>query len=614
VLTKQTSAGHLDYAVFSLFLIPLVVLIHLWVAPYTKVEESFNIQATHDVLVYGTPLSSVYQKLSSSYDHFVFPGAVPRTFIGPVLLAGVARPFAALFGHRHSQFIVRALLGWFNAYSLLWFRRQLQNACGPAVARWYVVLQVSQFHVMFYASRTLPNMFAFGMSKSPTPEGIPLSIPAKSYQSPSIATFAFGLLLPHKQPAKANPRIRMALALFVFAAVVFRSEIALLLATNALWLLIIPQISLQRLIPPFLVSFVAALAISVPIDSYFWQKPIWPELWGFYYNVVQGSSSNWGTSPWHWYFTSALPKMISPPLGLFFVWCSLSSPAYGRIAQRLIIPNLLFVAIYSLQPHKEARFIFYVVPPLTAAAALGASTLVNQVPARMATDETGRRAIRNIIFFIVSGSILATCLSSAVMLVASSLNYPGGDALAALHGMIEHDQSTVSSSVVTVHADVLSCMTGVTLFGVAEGNGLPQHHRLTTDPDVVLRGHDSKPSVSLVLDKTEDEGALSDPNFWAKFDYLLMEDDKAIKGGNWDTVAVVEGFSGPEILSPGIPHVEEEPRGVKRIGMAANVDALRRRIMDLTGGWWVGPKTVPKIRIMKRVKDTSDKVTKEAIS
>lgn len=164
-------AGHLDHVVLSLCLIPLVILVHLCVAPYTKVEESFNIQATHDVLVYGTPLSSIYQKLSTSYDHFAFPGAVPRSFIGPVLLAGVARPFAALFGHSHSQFVVRALLGCFNAYSLLFFRRQLHNACGPAVARWYVVLQVSQFHVMFYASRTLPNMFAFGLSKSPASLG-----------------------------------------------------------------------------------------------------------------------------------------------------------------------------------------------------------------------------------------------------------------------------------------------------------------------------------------------------------------------------------------------------------------------------------------------------------
>lgn len=151
---------------FSL-LIPVVALVHLLAAPYTKVEESFNIQATHDVLVYGTPLSNVFQKLSSSYDHFAFPGAVPRTFIGPVLLAGIARPVEAILGDFASpQFIVRALLGLFNVQALLFFKRQLHSACGPTVARWYVVLQASQFHIMFYASRTLPNMFAFGFSES----------------------------------------------------------------------------------------------------------------------------------------------------------------------------------------------------------------------------------------------------------------------------------------------------------------------------------------------------------------------------------------------------------------------------------------------------------------
>jgi alpha-1,6-mannosyltransferase len=146
-----------------------VVLIHLVAAPNTKVEESFNIQATHDVLVYGTPLSNIYQKLSSSYDHFAFPGAVPRTFIGPVLLAGIARPFEIILGGlAHPQVLVRAVLGLFNALALIFFKRQLHIACGPAVARWYLVMQASQFHIMFYASRTLPNMFAFGLSKSPS--------------------------------------------------------------------------------------------------------------------------------------------------------------------------------------------------------------------------------------------------------------------------------------------------------------------------------------------------------------------------------------------------------------------------------------------------------------
>lgn len=143
-----------------------VVSVHLLAAPYTKVEESFNIQATHDVLVYGAPLSNINQKLTSSYDHFSFPGAVPRTFIGPLFTATFSQPLVALVGFQHAQLIARALLGLFNAGALIFFRAQLHAACGPAVSRWYAALQASQFHLMFYASRTLPNMFAFGLSKS----------------------------------------------------------------------------------------------------------------------------------------------------------------------------------------------------------------------------------------------------------------------------------------------------------------------------------------------------------------------------------------------------------------------------------------------------------------
>jgi alpha-1,6-mannosyltransferase len=150
-------------------LIPTLVLLHLVVAPYTKVEESFNIQAAHDVLVYGTPTSDIHHKLSTTYDHFTFPGAVPRTFVGPVFLAAFAQPIVALVGFQHAQFVVRAILGLFNATCMHIFARNLGRAYGPGVARWYMLLQASQFHIIFYASRTLPNMFAFGLSMSAKP-------------------------------------------------------------------------------------------------------------------------------------------------------------------------------------------------------------------------------------------------------------------------------------------------------------------------------------------------------------------------------------------------------------------------------------------------------------
>jgi alpha-1,6-mannosyltransferase len=77
-------------------LIPTVILIHLFVSPYTKVEESFNIQAMHDILVHGIPGSNADQFLTSNYDHVSFPGSVPRTFAGALVLSGLSGPFVGL--------------------------------------------------------------------------------------------------------------------------------------------------------------------------------------------------------------------------------------------------------------------------------------------------------------------------------------------------------------------------------------------------------------------------------------------------------------------------------------------------------------------------------------
>lgn len=393
--------------------------------------------------------------------------------------------------------------------------------------------------------------------------------------------------------------------LFVFAAVVFRSEVALLLATNALWMLIIPQTSLGQLVPPFAVSFVLSVAITVLVDSYFWQKFLWPELWGFYYNVVQGSSSNWGTSPFYYYFTSAIPKLLLNPLAVPSMLIALWSPAYYRLAQRFVIPNLLFVAIYSIQPHKEARFIFYVVPPLTAAAALGIVSLTKTASAKNKSDSSLKPALtKQLSTLVLAASILATFLASAGMLLVSTLNYPGGQALAALNALIRAEQPLIDSSIVAVHADVLSCMTGVTRFGVSSGNNVPTRHNFVGDVSVVFAGNsdgsDSAPAAWLTLDKTEDEAALVMEDFWVRFDYLLMEDERAVKGGLWDTVAVVEGYAGIEVLKPGVETGQSELEGVRRVGRGAQLTALRDRVRQLTGGWWVGPKLSPRIRIMKR--------------
>ncbi|KAK3310638.1 Alg9-like mannosyltransferase family-domain-containing protein [Chaetomium strumarium] len=621
------AAGLLDS--FLYLLIPGLILVHLVVAPYTKVEESFNIQAAHDVLVYGTPTSNIHQRLSSSYDHFTFPGAVPRTFVGPVLLAGFAQPIVALVGFQHAQLVVRAILGLFNAACLLVFARNLRRAYGAGTARWYLLFQASQFHIMFYASRTLPNMFAFGLT-----------------------TLAFALLLPEpSNPKSTARRQRLSIAMFVFAATIFRAEVALLLGATILHLLLIPALSLERILFPFSVSFLTALVTSVPIDSYFWQRPLWPELWGFYYNVVRGSASNWGVSPWHYYFTSAVPRLLVNPLSYaILIPHSLYHPSLRRAATRLALPSLLFIAIYSLQPHKETRFIFYAVPPLTAAASLSANFVFTR---------RGKSALSFLCAAALLLSVLATFLASTAMLALSALNYPGGEALDHLRSAIvlssppppPHEPSSDNGGVVVeglglgvglvpvvvhVHADVLACMTGVTLFqsstaesmvdaGAVSLIGDPKSNneggviktkktRTGTKQQDISGGHRTGSGRTvMMLDKTEDKSVLARPEFWRQFDYLLVEDPQKVVGGQWETVGVVKGYAGIEIVKPGREKSrdseEEEAdkegrRGgepaVNVVGMGRTVAVWKKRVRALTGGWWIGPRMVERIYILSR--------------
>ncbi|KAL7953869.1 glycosyltransferase family 22 protein [Trichoderma compactum] len=536
-----------------LFAVPLL---HLLAAPYTKVEESFNLQATHDILTYGTPTHDVGARLSSTYDHFAFPGAVPRTFIGSVLLAGVSQPLVALAGFRHAQLIVRAVLGCFNAVCLVVFGGAVREAFGKGAARWWVVLSVSQFHVVFYLSRTLPNMFAFGLT-----------------------TLASAFLLPKNDTKKAHVRRRQAIALLVFATAVFRSELAILLAATGLLLLANGLLGPWELIVVFLASFATSLALSVPVDSYFWQRPLWPELAGFYYNAVLGSSSNWGVSPWHYYFTSALPRLLLNPLCFPLIGLALFHPATSRRAQHLLIPSLAFITIYSIQPHKETRFIFYAIPPLTAAAAAGASFF---------SSRWSKSPLYSLATIVLSLSVLASFAASTAMLLLSSLNYPGGDAISQLYAITA--SITSSPSELFVHADVLTCMTGLTLFGQNLYGSVP-----------------TSSSPVLVFDKTEVDEELLRPEFWSQFDYVLMEDPSLVLG-TWDTIGRIHGYDGIEILRPGQAAVSaasspEQGANANVLGQGATIATVRDTVRNYTRGWWIGPRMSPRIHIMKQVRN-----------
>jgi alpha-1,6-mannosyltransferase len=139
-------------------LLALVAVAHVAVCPYTKVEESFNLQAMHDILFHRGNLSA--------YDHHQFPGVVPRTFIGAFGVAALSAPVVLaledLFHASHftSQLVVRCVLAFMVVLALHAFGTRVGRHLGSGVEMLFVTLTTVQFHLLFYAGRPLPNIFA----------------------------------------------------------------------------------------------------------------------------------------------------------------------------------------------------------------------------------------------------------------------------------------------------------------------------------------------------------------------------------------------------------------------------------------------------------------------
>ncbi|WVW82300.1 hypothetical protein I302_104306 [Kwoniella bestiolae CBS 10118] len=527
------------------FLPFIVTFGHVLLSPYTKVEESFTLHAVHDVLAYGWDRTSLQY-----WDHITFPGAVPRSFLPPIILGILSYPVSCVgvaVGLVRTkidvQIAVRLILAAMFSHSFNHLSKTLRARFGPTVRIWFTILSLTSFHIPYYAGRTLPNFMAL--------PGVLLSI-----------SFILRSGSKSAPPSITTKRLRTAVILLTALATVVRLELALFLIPTAISLVIERKATLTQVVGWGMLGGFGSLALSSPIDYTLWIPTIphpslptftspwqvlWPELSALHYNLLQGQSANWGVMPWHYYLTNSLPKilMISLPLGgaAGVIWVlrmvgikvggkegAKISEGVGEILKVFGGGVVCLIGAMSLVGHKEWRFIIYSVPILQLISSFGAAGLWNFHYSRL----------RPLVRLGLVGLVVLNMVATGGLAFVSTNNYPGGEVWKALEKLPRGQNETIK-----IHFPSYPLQTGSTLFTF-----LHQHFPINATSHIGSFGYSPFPEQKEPIwaySKSEDESYSTPEGLWDNgIDYVITEDwDRFVDlDGRWGIVDKIQGLDG----------------------------------------------------------------------
>ena len=184
--------------------------------------------------------------------------------------------------------VVRAILGLLNAILLMKLRDSvnkvtLNKRLRGSIGFWFMFLLFTQFHLLNYCSRTLPNFIA-------------------------LPVVLMGL-------SKIVEGDVSGLVWLSFAGIVFRLEVGLFGGLIALVSsLRFNQSKIHISIIMLVGGTILGLLATVVVDSYFWGRLVVPEVESFVFNIVDAKSAEWGVELWSAYFQLYLFKLFRLPI------------------------------------------------------------------------------------------------------------------------------------------------------------------------------------------------------------------------------------------------------------------------------------------------------------